>query len=61
MFDDNFLVKKAKNHLKSKYDNVQFYMTLGDEPEYVESLEKFAKIVKSNTPNLNRIQQNSTN
>ena len=50
MFDDNLLVKKAKNQLKSKYDNVQFYMTLGDEPKYVESLEKFTKIVELNSP-----------
>ena len=50
MFDDNLLVKKAKTQLKSKYDNVQFYMTLGDEPNYFEALKKFSQTVKTKSP-----------
>ncbi|RLD61820.1 MAG: hypothetical protein DRJ05_01745 [Bacteroidetes bacterium] len=50
MFDDNLLVKQAETGLLSNYDNVQFYMTLGDEPQYIESLEKFTKIIKSKSP-----------
>ena len=50
MYDDNLMVKKAESQLKSKYDNVQFYMTLGDEPEYVEALNKFSKIIQTKSP-----------
>jgi predicted alpha/beta superfamily hydrolase len=50
MFDDNLLVTKAETQLKSKYDNVQFYMTLGDEPDYVDALDRFSKIVESKSP-----------
>ncbi len=50
MFDDNFLVNKAETDLKSNYDNVQFYMTLGDEPKYVESVEKFTQIIETKSP-----------
>jgi len=50
-YDENLLVKKAETSLKSSYnDSKQFYMTLGDEPKYVESVENFTKIVKSNSP-----------
>jgi predicted alpha/beta superfamily hydrolase len=50
MFDDNLLVKKTKTQLKSKYNNVQFYMTLGDEPDYVDALDQFSKIIKTKSP-----------
>ncbi|MCD4773499.1 MAG: hypothetical protein K8R41_08980 [Bacteroidales bacterium] len=50
MFDDNSLVRKTEKHLKAKYTNVQFYMTLGDEPAYIECLEEFENIIKSKSP-----------
>ncbi|OQX75541.1 MAG: hypothetical protein B6D61_10195 [Bacteroidetes bacterium 4484_249] len=50
MFDDNLLVTKAETQLKSKYNNVQFYMTLGDEPDYFDALNQFSNIVKTKSP-----------
>lgn len=51
MFDDNMLLAKAKTDLRSSYNPGQnFYMTLGDEPNYTESIESFIKIVESKSP-----------
>jgi predicted alpha/beta superfamily hydrolase len=51
MFDDNMLLAKAKTDLRASYNPDQyFYMTLGDEPKYTESVEKFVKMVKSASP-----------
>jgi len=49
-FAESYLVKKAESQLKSSYDNQKyFYMTVGDEPNYFESLEKFASLVNENS------------
>jgi predicted alpha/beta superfamily hydrolase len=50
-YDENLLVTKAEAQINSSYKTgTQFYMTLGDEPKYVESIEKFTQIVESNSP-----------
>lgn len=44
---DNYLVKEAKNKLKSNYNNQKyFYMTVGDEPTYFSALGEFSSLVK---------------
>ena len=44
---DNYIVNIAKLKLKNKYKNSNsFYMTVGDEPNYFEPLNKFAALVK---------------
>jgi len=51
MYDDDFLVKQAEKKMKNKYnDKVQFFMTVGDEPNYFESLDKFSRIIETNSP-----------
>lgn len=51
MFDDNMLLKKAETDLQTSYNPHQnFYMTLGDEPKYTESVNTFVKMVKSASP-----------
>ena len=51
MYDDDFVVKQAKTKLKADYPNgVQFYMTIGDEPDYFESLSTFETIIKTKSP-----------
>lgn len=50
MFDDDLLVKMADEKLKSKYNGVSFFMTLGDEPAYVETLNKFRATVDKKSP-----------
>lgn len=51
MFDDNMLLAKAETDLRSSYNPDQyFYMTLGDEPKYTETVETFAKMVKTTSP-----------
>lgn len=50
-FADSYLVKEAKNSLKSKYDNQKFfYVTVGNEPKYYQALAEFSDLVnkKSN-------------
>ncbi len=49
-YDDNLLVNKAQDKLQASYDNKFFYITLGDEPKYTETVEKFVKIVKNSSP-----------
>ena len=52
MYDDNMLVDATEKKLKSKYNaGVQFYMTVGDEPNYFETLDKFTQIVEAKSPN----------
>lgn len=51
MFDDNYLLAKAKTDLRSSYNPSQyFYVTLGDEPKYTESVETFVKMVETTSP-----------
>ena len=51
MYDDNFIAKEAKTKLKADYqDGVQFYMTIGDEPDYFEVLATFGDIIKTKSP-----------
>jgi len=51
MFDDNMLIAKTKTDLKPSYNDGEFfYMTLGDEPNYTETVEEFVKMVKTTSP-----------
>lgn len=50
MFDDGSMVNMAEKKLKSKYDNIHYYMTLGNEPTYVETLNRFQDIVEDKKP-----------
>lgn len=51
MYDDNMLLAKAETDLKPSYNHSRyFYMTLGDEPKYTETVDKFVKMVKSASP-----------
>lgn len=51
MYDDDMLLAKTKTDLRASYNPFQtFYMTLGDEPKYTESVESFTKMVKSSAP-----------
>lgn len=51
MYDDGFVVKEAKTKLKSSYKNdIQFYMTIGNEPDYFATLDEFENIVDSKSP-----------
>jgi tetratricopeptide (TPR) repeat protein len=51
MYDDGVIVKEAKTKLKSSYKNeIQFYMTLGNEPDYFATLDEFVNIVESKSP-----------
>ena len=51
MYDNDFVVREAKTKLKSKYNNeVQFYMTVGNEPDYFVALASFEEIVAEKAP-----------
>jgi len=51
MYDDGFILKEAKTKLKEKYKNeVQFYMTIGNEPDYFATLNDFESIVEQKSP-----------
>ncbi len=50
MFDNEYVVDETESKLKSKYKNVNFYMTLGNEPQYIKTLERFEDIVKEKSP-----------
>lgn len=50
MYDYNYLVRKTIADLLSDYDNRWFYMTLGDEPDYVEALDKFSQVIGEKAP-----------
>ena len=44
---DNYLVKEAGTKLRSSYDTTkQFYMTVGDEPEYIQAIGEFHSLVR---------------
>lgn len=50
MYDDNLMVRETEQKLKSKYSNLKLYMTVGNEPNYFEALDYFAKTVKTKSP-----------
>ena len=45
-FADNFVVNKTSEKLKPFKDTRYFYMTVGNEERYFESLEEYASIIK---------------
>ncbi len=50
-YDDQHLIKQAEKKIRSEYNrNVQFYMTLGDEPAYIPSLTKLESIIETKSP-----------
>lgn len=50
MYDYNYLVRKTIDDLRPNYDNRWFYMTLGDEPDYVEALDKVSQVMGEKSP-----------
>lgn len=62
-YDDNYIVNQAKSKLRSKYSKtLSFYMTIGDEPGYLETLDEFSALVKkSNTINFLYIEMKGEN
>ncbi len=53
MYDDGYLIKEAESKLDnlSNYDR-QLFITLGNEPAYHESLNKFTSLLEDNTNTL---------
>jgi predicted alpha/beta superfamily hydrolase len=50
-YDDKILLKEADAKIANNYDPDKFfYMTLGNEPKFVESIESFAKKMQSKSP-----------
>ena len=50
-WDNDFLLTKAETALLNKYDkNTFFYMTLGDEPPYIPTIDKFTALIDSTSP-----------
>ena len=49
-YDDGYIVKHARTALRPEYDNVRFYMTVGNEPDYFETLDEFENLLESKTP-----------
>ena len=51
MYDNNFIIGETEKNLKSSYQKeIQFYMTVGDEPDYFATLDEFEEIVESKAP-----------
>ncbi len=50
MYDDDFIVRQAGLKLKPEYDGVQFYMTVGDEPDYFKTLAEFEQVIENKSP-----------
>ena len=50
MFDDEMVVSLAEKKLKSAYDQVDFFMTIGNEPAYFETLDRFKGILDKKSP-----------
>jgi len=51
-YDNQHLIKDAETKIKSDYGkDVQFYMTLGNEPPYIPSLTKLDSIINTKSPN----------
>ena len=50
-WDEELLVKQAETALRPDYGkNKCFYMTLGDEPSYIPTIEKFISIIETESP-----------
>jgi len=50
-YDNDWLVKKADNDMNLRFQNETFfYMTLGNEPEYVPAISEFITIVDNKRP-----------
>jgi predicted alpha/beta superfamily hydrolase len=48
MYADNHMVKESQNKLKAKYNKQKYwYMSVGDEKNYIEPLDEFTKAVKT--------------
>jgi tetratricopeptide (TPR) repeat protein len=51
MYDDSYTIKLTKKKLRKEYNPpVQFYMTIGNEPDYFAALDEFVKIVENKSP-----------
>jgi predicted alpha/beta superfamily hydrolase len=51
MYDNSVMIEETKAKLKSDYKNeIQFYMTVGNEPDYFPTLSEFENIVKKKSP-----------
>jgi predicted alpha/beta superfamily hydrolase len=51
MYDYNLMVRETNNKLKPKYpDGTQYFMTVGNEPNYFEALDQYSKIIKEKSP-----------
>ncbi|PLX12440.1 MAG: hypothetical protein C0598_06000 [Marinilabiliales bacterium] len=51
MYDNNLLIRETLEKLKTDYKNkINFYMTVGNEPNYFETLDFFAQSVKTASP-----------
>ena len=54
MFEDEYVINKAKEVLYGKSDlNNQIYIAIGDEPAFMESMDKFTYILEKDTPGIN--------
>jgi predicted alpha/beta superfamily hydrolase len=46
-YKDNYLIAQAKSKLKKEYDKPKsFYMTVGDEPNYLNVLDEFSGLIQ---------------
>lgn len=51
MYDNSVMIEETKAKLKSSYKKeVQFYMTVGNEPDYFATLSDFENIVQKKSP-----------
>jgi len=50
MWDDNLMVRETEKKLKSKYNNLKLFMTVGNEPNYFEALDYFTETIKTKSP-----------
>jgi len=51
MYDNNLLVRETEGKLKKKFSGeIYYYMTVGNEPDYFEALEFFAKTIETKSP-----------
>ena len=59
MYEDDFVIQKAKDMLITNtiFTN-QLYMSIGNEPNYFKSLDKFKLLLKKNKTGINWILQN---
>lgn len=49
-YDKSYVAGLVKENLKENYDHKFFYMTLGDEPAYYESVGKFVGTIETKSP-----------